>query len=206
MNLLQRVHALLQIDVVGGELGLGASWQLALVRWQDFRSAHLVIDLAQLLFGILEGPRGERRDLSTEAPALGLALELSQQGRRQAGKGAAYVKLFPIFLKSMVAADGSVLIEVAGEMDREWKSTAVKSAVNRVQELCTLLQSRRDCRPRCFSAQRVAGGALVDAALRQQCQKPRDGSAACSIGGSFYTPFVGRRLSVVTQMTIVTPY
>lgn len=69
MHLLQRIDPLLEVDVVGRELGLLFGNQSVCGADKQRRSTtHLVLGLSQLLLGVLEGTRGEGRNLRPKVP------------------------------------------------------------------------------------------------------------------------------------------
>ena len=75
MNRLERIDALLEVDVVGRKLGLGAanrqSRQHAGQGSNECTRAKtdLVLGLTKLFLGVLEGARGKRGDLASQGAA-----------------------------------------------------------------------------------------------------------------------------------------
>jgi hypothetical protein len=99
VHLLQRIHALLQLDVVGGQLSL--SWPLSAlpVAARRTRQSHLVLDIADLLLDILLRP-GSPRCEGSAAKAMSAYLELPPSNTcgshtGDAAGGHAYDMFFP---------------------------------------------------------------------------------------------------------------
>ena|SRR5689334_3978700 len=85
VNRLQRIDALLQVDVVWRKLGLSLSQMrssaLAPRREVAVRATNLVFSLAKLLLCVLKGARGKRRDLATQRAAFGSKLAFGLKSR-----------------------------------------------------------------------------------------------------------------------------
>lgn len=85
MHLLQGIHPLLKVDVVGRELGLAIAVSSAsrnAPKWEmsmNGGAANLVLSLAELLLGVLEGARSKGSNLASQVPRSVASLSASSR-------------------------------------------------------------------------------------------------------------------------------
>lgn len=93
VSLLQGIHLLLEVDVVGGKLGLKdviistCDAGFGDVSFASWTTTYLVISLAELLLGVLEGARRKGRNLRTKVTVARMAISAKRVAFREGSRG-----------------------------------------------------------------------------------------------------------------------